>query len=93
MNRAKGFTLLELVLVIVITGVMAAAIAVFVKPAVDAYFDTRRRAELSDAADTARTFDHLAALLEPIDRAEVLVRGAETGFRLAVRVRPVRPLK
>ena len=53
MNRAKGFTLLELVLVIVITGVMAAAIAVFVKPAVDAYFDTRRRAELSDAADTA----------------------------------------
>lgn len=53
MGRMRGFTLLELVLVITITGIMAASIAVFFKPAVDSYFDARRRAQLTDAADTA----------------------------------------
>jgi len=43
--------------------------------------------------DVGRTFDQLAVLLEPLDRAEVVVRGTETGVRLAIRVRPVRPLK
>lgn len=53
MTKARGFTLIELVMVIAIAGIIAAAIAVFFKPAVDSYFDTRRRAELSDMADTA----------------------------------------
>jgi MSHA biogenesis protein MshO len=53
MKTWRGFTLLELVLVITITGIMAASIAVFFKPAVDSYFDARRRAELTDTADTA----------------------------------------
>jgi MSHA biogenesis protein MshO len=53
MDKARGFTLVELVLVITISGIMAASIAVFFVPAVNAYFDARRRAELTDTADTA----------------------------------------
>ena len=40
-------------MVIVITGIIAAVVAVFIKKPVDAYFDSARRAELSDMADTA----------------------------------------
>ena len=49
----RGFTLLEMIMVIVITGVIAGMVAVFIKGPVDSYFDMARRAELTDTADTA----------------------------------------
>jgi MSHA biogenesis protein MshO len=52
-DHARGFTLLELVLVIAIGGVMAASLTVFFRPAFDSYLATRSRADLSAQADAA----------------------------------------
>lgn len=48
----SGFTLVELIMVIVILGVIGGTVAVFMKRPIDAYFDTARRAGIADAADT-----------------------------------------
>lgn len=48
-----GFTLIEAVVVIVISGIIAVMVAVFMRTPVEGYFDSVRRAELTDAADTA----------------------------------------
>lgn len=52
-HRTQGFTLIEAIMVIVITGIVGAMVAVFIKRPVDAYFDSARRAALTDVADTA----------------------------------------
>jgi len=52
-RRAAGFTLIESVMVISITGVLAAIVATFIVPAINAYFSTRARAALVDSADLA----------------------------------------
>ena len=49
----RGFTLVEAIVVIAITGIVAAAAASFIRAPVEAYVDSVRRAGLSDAADTA----------------------------------------
>lgn len=51
--RPSGFSLVELTLVIVVLGVLGASVAVFINNPVRAYFDGARRAQLTDAADTA----------------------------------------
>lgn len=49
----SGFTLVEAVMVIVLTGILAAVVAVFMRTPIQGYIDAVRRAELTDAADTA----------------------------------------
>ena len=52
-NRLGGFTLMEAVIVIAITGVLAGIVAVFLRKPVDGYFDAARRADMTDTADSA----------------------------------------
>lgn len=52
-GRALGVTLIEMIMVIVITGILAAVAALVIRRPVEGYVDVARRAELSDIADTA----------------------------------------
>lgn len=48
-----GFTLIEAIVAIVITGIVAGIVAVFIAKPVEGYADSVRRAELTDVADVA----------------------------------------
>src|SRR5688572_29733313 len=49
----SGVTLLEMIIVISITAILAGVVAVFITRPVESYADAARRAELTDIADTA----------------------------------------
>ncbi|MDP3539903.1 MAG: prepilin-type N-terminal cleavage/methylation domain-containing protein [Azonexus sp.] len=51
--RDGGFTLVEMIIVISITGVLIAAMSLFGRQQIEAYFDVSGRAILADGADTA----------------------------------------
>ncbi|MDO8412596.1 MAG: prepilin-type N-terminal cleavage/methylation domain-containing protein [Gallionellaceae bacterium] len=48
-----GFTLVEMIVVMVITGIIGGMIAMFIKAPMQSYMDSGRRAEMVDIADTA----------------------------------------
>jgi MSHA biogenesis protein MshO len=52
-HAAPGWTLVEAIVVVVLSGVVAAVVATFIRAPVLGYVDAARRAELTDAADTA----------------------------------------
>jgi MSHA biogenesis protein MshO len=49
----RGFTLVEMIMVIAITGIIAGMVAVFIRAPVQGYLDMEGRAEITDVADTA----------------------------------------
>lgn len=53
MRRQRGFTIVELIVVIAITGLIAAAVGMFVLRPVQGYDAQKRRGELVDAAESA----------------------------------------
>ena len=51
--RQRGFTLIELIVVIIITAIVAGMVTMFIRAPIQSYLDVSARAELADAADLA----------------------------------------
>jgi MSHA biogenesis protein MshO len=85
-RRHRGFTLIEAIMVIVITGIISAIVSVFIKSGVDTYFNTVRRAEMTDIADTAlrRMGRDLRLAVPNTARVTTSVSGATTTVYLEI---------
>jgi len=51
--QQSGFTLVEMIIVMVITGIIGGVVAIFIQSPVQGYISSAHRAELTDIADTA----------------------------------------
>ena len=52
-THQAGFTLVEMIMVIVITGIIGGMVAMFIRAPVQGYMDSARRADMTDIADTS----------------------------------------
>ncbi len=52
-QKQPGFTLVEMIMVIMITGIIGGIVAVFLRAPIQQYMDVSRRADMTDIADTA----------------------------------------
>lgn len=52
-NNQRGFTLIEAVMVIVITSIIVIGVAIFIRAPIQGYQDTARRAQMVDIVDTS----------------------------------------
>ena len=52
-ERCSGFSLIEMVVAITVLGILSTSAAVFLRGPITSYFDTERRADLSDAGGLA----------------------------------------
>ena len=52
-SRQKGFTLVEMIVVMIITGIIGGMVAMFIRAPMQGYVDSARRANMTDIADTA----------------------------------------
>ena len=53
LSSERGFTLVEMIMVMVITGIIGSMVAIFIKAPVQGYVESARRAEMIDIADIA----------------------------------------
>lgn len=53
LRQQRGFTLAEMIVVMVITGILGGVVAMFIKGPVQGYVDSTRRADMSGVADMA----------------------------------------
>jgi MSHA biogenesis protein MshO len=81
--RARGVTLIELVVVIVLIGIVAATASIFIAPAMEAYQAQRQRADLVDGAESAlrRIARDIRSAVPNSVRVTTVLVGA-TGFAL-----------
>lgn len=55
-RSVAGFTLIEMIVAMTIMGIVAGMVAVFIRAPVEGYFDTVRRAQMTEEADAALRF-------------------------------------